>query len=76
MATFNLTVTYPDGEQARILAALKTHWTEDGVVPTTAQVVEKLRQVLAANVRDIVVRVERNAAIKTASDGVVAPTVS
>ena len=27
MATFNLVVTYPDGQGARIMAALKTHWT-------------------------------------------------
>lgn len=77
MATFNLTVTYPDAEQARILAALKEHWKNaDGSLPTNAQVVEKLRQVVAANVKDIVVMVERNAAVKTAADGVTAPSVT
>lgn len=81
MATFNLTVTYPDAEQARILAALKKHWTTqdaDGndVIPTNAQVVEHLRKVVVANIRDIVIRIERDAAVKAAADGVTPPDVS
>ena len=66
MATFNLTVTYPDNQGARIMAALKTHWTTEvngqPVVPTNAEVIEKLRQVVAHNVRDIVLKVERQTA--------------
>jgi hypothetical protein len=52
------------------MTALKTHWTVDGVVPTNAEAIEKLRQAVAANVRDIVLRVERDAAVKAAADGV------
>jgi hypothetical protein len=76
MATFNLTVTYPDAQQTRILNALKTHWTVDGVVPSNAEVVEKLRLVVAANVKDIVLRVERAAAVEAAAAGVVPVTVT
>jgi hypothetical protein len=76
MATFNLTVTYPDAQQTRILNALKTHWTVDGVVPSNAEVTEKLRQVVAANVKDIVLRVERAAAVEAAAAGVVPVTVT
>jgi hypothetical protein len=70
MATFNLVVTYPDGDGTRIMNALKTYWTVDGVVPTNAQAVEKLRLAVVANVKDIVFRVERDAAIKAAADAV------
>lgn len=76
MATFNLTVTFPDAQQARILTALRTHWTENGVVPTNPQIVEKLRLVVAANVRDIVQRVERDAAVAAAAGGVTPPDVT
>ena len=70
MATFNLAITYPDAQGTRIMTALKTHWTVDGVVPTNAEAIEKLRQAVAANVKDIVFRVERDAAVKAAADGV------
>lgn len=70
MATFNLVVTYPDAQQTRILNALKAYWTVDGVVPSNAEVVEKLRQVVIANVKDIVYRVERDAAVQAAANGV------
>jgi hypothetical protein len=70
MATFNLVVTYPDGDGTRIMNALKTYWTVDGVVPTNAQAIEKLRLAVVANVKDIVFRVERDAAIKAAADAV------
>jgi hypothetical protein len=75
MATFNLVVTYPDAEGPRIMAALKTHWTENGVVPSNAEVVEKLRLVVAANVKDLVLRVEREAAIEAAAAAVTPVTV-
>jgi hypothetical protein len=75
MATFNLEITYPDAQGARIMTALKTYWTtqdEQGndVVPTNAQAIEKLRQAVVANVKDIVFRVERDAAVKAAADAV------
>jgi hypothetical protein len=75
MATFNLVVTYPDAEGPRIMAALKTHWTVNGVVPSNAEVVEKLRLVVAANVKDLVLRVERDAAIEAAAAAVTPVTV-
>lgn len=75
MATFNLTITYPDAQATRIMDALKKHWTIKvngvDVVPTNAQVIEKLRLAVAANVKDIVQRVERDAATTTAHAGVV-----
>lgn len=81
MATFNLTVTYPDAQGPRIMAALKTHWTTEDtngqpVVPSNAEVIEHLRLVVAANVRDIVLRVERDAAVAAAADGVTPVTVT
>jgi hypothetical protein len=76
MAVFNLAVTYPDAQQARILTALKAHWTTKDaqgvdVVPTTQQVVEKLRLVVVANIKDIVFTQERDAAVKAAAAGIV-----
>lgn len=75
MATFNLVITYPDHQQTRILDALKAHWTttdDEGnpVVPTNAQAIEQLRLAVTRNVRDIVLRTERDAAVKAAADGV------
>jgi hypothetical protein len=76
MGTFNLTVTYPDAQQTRILDALKAHWTETDpetqlpVVPTTPEVIEKLRQVVVNNIKDIVHKVERDAAVQQAADAV------
>lgn len=75
MAVFNLAITYPDAQQVRILTALKAHWTTKGangadVVPTTAQVVEKLRLVVVSNIKDIVFSQERDAAVKAAAAGV------
>jgi hypothetical protein len=75
MATFNLVITYPDDQGPRIMTALKTHWTTtdaegNSVVPTNAEAIEKLRQAVVSSVRDIVLRIERDAAVKTAADGV------
>lgn len=75
MGTFNLAIQYPDNQQARILDALKTHWTTldaDGnpVVPTPPQVVEHLRQAVVRSVRDIVRKVESDAARAAADAGV------
>jgi len=70
MATFNLVITYPDGEATRIMNALKTHWTINGVVPTNAQAIEKLRLAVVNNVKNIVFMVERDAAVKAAAEAV------
>jgi len=75
MATFNLAINYPDAQGTRIMNALKAHWTttdEQGnpVVPTNAQAIEKLRLAVVANVKDIVLRVERDAAVKAAADAI------
>jgi len=76
MATFNLVITYPDGQQSRILNALKTHWTEEDpethlpVVPTTQEVIEKLRLVMVSNIKDIVQKVERDIAVQAAAAAV------
>ena len=81
MATFNLVITYPDAQQTRILNAMKTHWTTtdaegNPVVPTNAQAIEQLRLAVVSSVRDIVFRTERDAATKTAVDGVTDADVS
>lgn len=75
MASFNLTVNYPDGEGARILTALKTHWTTvdangNPVVPTNAQVVQKLSESVAKNIIAITRRVEQDTAVAAAIAGV------
>ena len=82
MGTFNLAIQYPDNQQARILDALKTHWTTldaegNPVVPTTPQVVGHLRQAvvrsvrdIVRSVRDIVRKVEQDAARAAADSGV------
>ena len=75
MATFNLAITYPDAQGTRIMNAFKTYWTTtddqgNPVVPTNAEAIEKLRQAVVANVRDIVLRVERDAAVKAAADAI------
>ena len=76
MGTFNLAIQYPDAQQARIVAALRTHFAVDGVLPTTQEAIESLRQSLANAVRDIVLRVERDAARAAADAGVQAPDVT
>jgi|WetSurMetagenome_2_1015567.scaffolds.fasta_scaffold791055_3 hypothetical protein len=75
--TFNLTITYPDAQQTRILNAMKTYWTTTSpttgqpVVPTTAEVIEKLRLSVVSAVKDTVLRTERDAAAKAATDPIV-----
>lgn len=81
MTTFALSVTFPDAQQARIVAALKKHWTTTGndgapVVPTNAQVQERLRLAMRDMVREIVTRVERHEAVTAAAASVTAPDVS
>lgn len=80
MASHNITVTYPDGQGARIMAALKAAATgtlpknPDGSdpVPTNAQALAWFTSCVKANLRDIVLRYEREQAIKA----VTAPDVT
>jgi len=65
MATFNLTLTFPDAQQARVLAGLKAAWPNpDGSVPTNPQITERLRQEVKDLVRNTVGSVEARAAAK------------
>lgn len=80
MATFDLTITYPDAQKTRIIDALKKHLTADGpdgpVVPTNAQVVEHLRQLVVAEIRSVVRQVEGRAAVIAAQSTLSDPDVS
>lgn len=58
MATFDLTITYPDGQGARILDALKTHYG----AATNAEAIEAFRKETTVRLRQIVMHVERKAA--------------
>lgn len=69
MATFNLTITYPDGQGPRIISALKTNYN----VTTNAEAVEQLRQFVVAYVKDVVINVERDAAITAALASILPP---
>lgn len=63
MATINLAITIPDAQMTRVQAALKTHWAEAGKPTlTNAQVVERLRTSVISSIKDIVKRVEEDAA--------------
>lgn len=66
MAVFNLAINYPDAQGVRIMAALRTHYG----AATNAAALEQLRLSVAASVRDIVLKVERDAAVTAASNGV------
>ncbi len=69
MATFNLVITYPDAEQARIIAALKDHYfgTTPNPVPTNGQAVEALRLDVARRIKDMV----REREYRAAADAIV-----
>lgn len=76
MATFNLLITYPDGEGPRIVAALRKRYSELNaagvlVVPTQAQAIEALRQSVLNSLRDIVLTEEREAAVAAAAASIV-----
>jgi hypothetical protein len=63
MATLNLTVNYPDAQQARILAALKARYANNGnPAPTNAQAIEGLRAEIGSIVRGIVQSYDQQAA--------------
>lgn len=84
MATINLAVNIPDGQVARMRAALRTWWGDIEDPPgsgtmrpmTNAELEEKLRQVVVRNIRDIVKRVEADAAKAAAEAGVTEPDVT
>ena len=77
MATQNIVVTYPDGQAARIMAALKdAAKTEANPAPTNAQALAWFTGTVRNSLRDVVYRYERELAVKTAADAVVAPDVS
>lgn len=59
MAVFNLAINYPDGEGARIMTALKTHYS----VTNNADALEAFRKEVAARVKTIVLHEERKAAL-------------
>lgn len=60
MATFNLAITYPDGQASRIAAALKADFpNDDGSEPTTAQALERFREETRRQLRNRVLRHER-----------------
>lgn len=61
MAVFNLTINYPDGEQARILAAIKAHYSVD----TNAEAIEGFRREVHQRLRTIVLHEERKQALAT-----------
>lgn len=73
MAIWALNINVPDGQQTRILNALKAHYANNGVPnPSNAQVQEYLRLEVVQRVKNIVLEVERRAA----ADAVVGPTPS
>ena len=72
---FTLTITYPDAQQTRIVTALRNHYCitdEDGVCnpANIANATESLRQSVRDAIRDLVLKYERDAAVKTATDAV------
>lgn len=69
MATFNLVITYSDGEQARILTAIKAAATTNvNPSPTNAQAIEWLRQSVAGFIRTTVKDYETRAALAAVVD--------
>jgi hypothetical protein len=74
-ATLTFVITVPDAQQTRAMTALRTHYTTtdangNPVVPTQAQAIASFRQAVAAAFKDIVLRVERDAATAAAAAGV------
>ncbi len=84
MATINLSVSVPDNQVTRMQTALRTWWGQVEDPPgsgtmrdlTPAELTEKLRQVVIRNIRDIVKRVEADAAKAQAEAGVTEPDVT
>ena len=85
MATYNLTITYPDAQQARILAALKARALEalpnnpDGSRPisaTNAQAIAWLDTAFKAALLDNVRKYEADLAAQAAAAGVTPVTIT
>lgn len=72
MASFNLLITYPDGEGPRIIAALKNRYG----VTTQAEAIEAFRKGVVLSLREIVLMEERDAAVAAAQASVVPVTPS
>lgn len=71
MATFNLTITYPDGQATRILDALKEHYRDaDGNLPDNAGVATALEEEVARKIKNTVIRHEARIAEQTADSEV------
>lgn len=69
MAAFNLTVTYPDGEGARIMTALKSACaTAANPSPSNAQAIEWLRLRVVQLVKTTVHDEENKAALNAIAD--------
>lgn len=77
MATFNLILTYPDGQGPRIVAALKARAaTEDNPNPTNQEAIEWFRAATINALKDVVLKHERDAAVAAAAAGVSEADVS
>ena len=76
MATFDVTITYPDNAQGRILAALKTHYgqVDDGQGGmrdrTNAEAINAFRDSCRNSLRHLVLRSEVETAKEDAARGV------
>lgn len=69
MATFSLSIPYPDGEGPRIMAALKWKATTNGNPnPTNAEAIEWLRQTAARDVKQAVLEYESWVATNSITD--------
>lgn len=73
MAVQNITIAYPDAQQARIIAALKAAATTPLIpAPTNAQALAWFVGACQNVLKDVVLRHERDAAVA----GVIAPDVT
>lgn len=61
MATFNLVLTYPDGDGPRVMSAMKGYYN----VTTNAEAIEAFRKDVAFLARQIVKNYERGSVEKT-----------
>lgn len=69
MAVVNLAITIPDDQVARTIAAFRVQWNDPAM--TQPQAIERLRLEVIQHIKDIVRRVERDAAIAAAN--IIAP---
>lgn len=72
MATHSIVLTYPDGQQIRILNALKAAAATTAVPnPTNAQALAWFTTTVQSSLRDVVLRAEKETAVTAAAAGVV-----